>query len=160
MNCMECGNEMVVTTENYEYDSLPGTVLANVEIRRCDQCDEEEVVLPRLAQLNRVLAEVVIRREQALLPAEFRFLRKVIGWSGVDLARRFGTTKETVSRWENGHTPIRPTADQLLRMIVASEAPIADYRTHDFEAVADQAIRTPIQVRRSGNDWTPQTACA
>ncbi|NOY94715.1 MAG: helix-turn-helix domain-containing protein [Deltaproteobacteria bacterium] len=160
MNCLMCNGPLVATTGSYEYASLPDTMLTNVEIRRCATCDEEEVVLPQLAQLNRVIAAELIRRPQALVPAQFRFLRKVLGWSGVDLARRFGTTKETVSRWENGHIPISPMADRFLRLAVAYETPVQDYRIHDLAMLTRdaEALVAPITVRRSGDDWRPQAA--
>lgn len=126
MKCI-CGGAMKVSTENYEYESLPGAILCGVEVRRCATCDEEEVLIPRLAELNRVIAGVLIRKPTPLSPAEFRFLRKSLGWSGVDVARRFGVAKETVSRWEKGRMPIAPPADRLLRLTVAYESPIQDY---------------------------------
>ena len=41
-------------------------------------------------------------------------LRKARGWSQVDLAKRLGITKQTVSNWENDN--ILPSIEMLIRL--------------------------------------------
>ena len=41
-------------------------------------------------------------------------LRKAIGWSQVELAKRLGVAKQTVSNWENEN--IQPSIEMLLRL--------------------------------------------
>ena len=55
---------------------------------------------------------------------EIRFLRKYLGWSTADFASRMGTARETVSRWESGAVPMGSQADRLLRLLVATAAPV------------------------------------
>ena len=40
------------------------------------------------------------RKKRRLAPEEIKFLRKSLGWAGVDFAKHMGATPETVSRWE------------------------------------------------------------
>lgn len=41
-------------------------------------------------------------------------LRKELGWSQVELAKRIGVTKQTVSNWENEN--IQPSIEMLIRL--------------------------------------------
>lgn len=41
-------------------------------------------------------------------------LRTAIGWSQVDLARKLGVVKQTVSNWENEN--IQPSIEMLMRL--------------------------------------------
>ena len=41
-------------------------------------------------------------------------LRTAVGWSQVELAKRLGVTKQTVSNWENDN--IQPSIEMLIRL--------------------------------------------
>jgi putative transcriptional regulator len=161
MKCFDCGAEMEMRTENFQYDAsgLPGMVLENVEVSRCPACGEWEVAIPRIEQLHQVIAECVIRKRGRLIGAEVRFLRKYIGWSATDFAERMGTTRETVSRWETGKFPIGPQADRLLRMLVVNTPPVSDYSADLLREIGDEA-GTPTQVRLAADasGWRPMAA--
>ncbi len=64
-----------------------------------------------------------------------------------------GTTPETVSRWENGRTPMGVTADRLLRLMVivkqGATYPLQRLRT----AARLDARATPIHVRWRNDAW-------
>jgi putative zinc finger/helix-turn-helix YgiT family protein len=124
---------MKKTRGDYAYASLPGTTLSNVEIYRCPACGEEEVSIPRIEELNRTIARELVRKKTQLAPAEIRFLRKLLGWSGVDFASHFGVTPETVSRWESGKKPMGPVAERLLRLCIATRVPVQDYNLEELQ---------------------------
>jgi putative zinc finger/helix-turn-helix YgiT family protein len=155
MKCTLCGShEMRSTRRNVPYRSLPGTVLVDVEVWECLDCGDYEVVIPALNELERVLAGFVARKPGRLAPAEVRFLRKHLGWSGAHFARHFGVAPETVSRWENG-TPMGPQAERLLRVCATRLDPIDDY-----EALAELLDRRgqepkggPLRVRHVELGW-------
>src|SRR5262245_32829553 len=110
---------MVTRRETHEYgDVLPGAVLVGVPVHRCTKCDAFEVSIPMIEDLHRKLAWAVIEKKGRLAPGEVRFLRKHLGLSGADFAEHMGTTPETVSRWENGATPMGQVSDRLLRLMV------------------------------------------
>ena len=134
VKCADCGTPMVVRRKNRRYDSggLPHVVLQGVEERRCPACGAEELVIPRIEELHRVIARALIHKPARLAGSEIRFLRKHLGLSSTDLARRMGTTRETVSRWEGGATPIGPLADRLLRVLVATTDPVGDCSVEAF----------------------------
>lgn len=142
---------------SYGYDAcgLPNVTLQKVEVRRCPKCGETEVAIPGLESLHRSLALVLIRKPGRLVPAEIRFLRKYLGWSGADFAARMGPTAETVSRWETGATPMGPTADRLLRLKVATTSPQADYPLDTLAAIGRDPAPQPMRLnfapdRRAG----------
>ncbi len=63
-------------------------------------------------------------------------IRNAFGWSQVDLAKRLGVAKQTVSNWENDN--IQPSIEMLVR--VAKTFGV----TTDFLLGLDNAIRLDI----------------
>jgi putative zinc finger/helix-turn-helix YgiT family protein len=129
MKCLDCGGDLSVTTGNHKYCENDGIdiVLEGVPITRCLNCGSEGVAIPKVSQLNRMLASTIARRPARLSPGEIRFLRKYLGWSGVDFAEHFGVAPETVSRWENGAKKMGPTAERLLRLFALNLNPVDEY---------------------------------
>jgi putative zinc finger/helix-turn-helix YgiT family protein len=160
--CLDCRGPLQATRGSYRYadSGLPGVVLRGVEVRRCSRCGAEEVAIPRIEELHRLIAHAVIRRLHRLTPAEVKYLRKWLGWSGVDFARHMGTTPETVSRWEQGRMSMGPQADRLLRLMVTTNAPAADYTLDTLAAIRGKApVRpTPIHLQWDRGRWLAQAA--
>ncbi len=84
----------------------------------CADCNANYVSHDDLAQFELGAAEWItqhgIRDAKAL-----RFIRKALGMRAVDLAALLDVTAETVSHWENGHTPIDVGAFTVLGDLVA-----------------------------------------
>jgi putative zinc finger/helix-turn-helix YgiT family protein len=144
MNCIECGKPMRVDRSRkvipYTQGGLPHVMLRGVEVRRCSN-GHEEVVIPRLSDLHAAIATALVRKPAPLAPVEIRFLRKRLGYSQVDFAKRMGVAPESVSRWETGAVPMKATAEHLLRLMVVLEAPIHDYSTETLARVAADQSR-------------------
>lgn len=153
MKCIECGTKMTVSKEDYPYQSLPGVVLKGVETRRCSKCGEHEIVIPRIEELHRLLASTLVHISGRLLPAEIRFLRKYLGWSGADFARHFGVTPEHVSRWEQGKKRMSPVAERLLRFCVASEVPVEDYGVDQLETISQEERSLNLLAKWTRSSW-------
>ena len=153
MKCIACGGRMKRTRGDYAYASLPGTTLSNVEIYRCPACGEEEVSIPHIEELNRTIARELVRKKTQLAPAEIRFLRKLLGWSGVDFANHFGVTPETVSRWESGKKPMGPVAERLLRLCIATRAPVQNYDLENLRGVAEDGEAATMTLKTSRSGW-------
>lgn len=135
MKCDECGGRM--TTEanavrRYDVGGLPHVELHGIEASRCAECGREEVAIPRMAQLHRVLAEAFVKQQRNLAPVEVRFLRKHVGLSTADFAQRMGVTRETVTRWETGAVSMGAQADRLLRLLVVTHEPTESYAVDDL----------------------------
>lgn len=149
--CLACGGPMKTKREkHYRYTEcgLPNVIIGDaVKVATCARCGETYTSIPAIEELHRQIAAAVIRKKGRLAPAEIRFLRKWLGWSGVDFASRTGTKPETVSRWQNGRTAMGPQADRLLRLLVARETPVMEYSVDVLAQVAaDDGPTTPVRV--------------
>lgn len=135
--CIECGGTMKVTRENHRYleSGLKNVILSDIEVGRCSDCGRVEVSIPRLADLHEGLARVISRKATRLAPEEIRFLRKHLGWSGVDFANAIGVAPETVSRWETGKAEINSTAERLLRVLTWNQKPVEQYPVEELEKI-------------------------
>ena len=159
MKC-DCGATMTTTHENYSYAAcgLPHITLTGVEVRRCSECGEHEVVIPKIEQLHQAIAEAVIAKKARLAAAEVRFLRKHLGWSGADFARHMGVTPETVSRWENDREPIGPVADRLLRLMVVTKAPKREYSIEALAGLEDDFVPARVRLSVDTHGWHAEAA--
>ena len=161
MNCLQCGTEMKTARENYKYEAsgLPGITLVGVEVGRCPNCGEYEVLIPSIEDLHRAIAHAVAFKRARLTAAETRFLRKWLGWSGVDFAAHMGVAPETVSRWEGGVAMMAGTADRLLRLMVLSKEPVRDYSLDLLKEVAqDDPAPIRLGMRSDVNGWHAEAA--
>ncbi|MFC1529569.1 type II TA system antitoxin MqsA family protein [Gemmatimonadota bacterium] len=125
-------------------------LLKGVKITNCPGCGESGVAIPKINQLHEVLAEAIARTSQRLEPAEIKFLRKYLGWSGLEFASRMGVTPETVSRWEHGARPMGSTADILLRLSAITLSPVDEYPVPEFvEFKRSKPLRLQL-----GKEWS------
>jgi len=123
---------------------------------RCPNCGWSDDTLPDIAGLHDAIVRAVVAKRARLTPAEIRFLRKQLGWSGLELSIYMGSTPETVSRWENGRTPMGTTADRLLRLLVAVRLGDAEFSSRRFRMVARWPVRgTRIDIEWREGHWRP-----
>jgi putative zinc finger/helix-turn-helix YgiT family protein len=157
MQCLNCGAQMDTRRENYLYTAsgLPHVTLEQIEVSRCPVCGEVEVAIPCIETLHRVIASTLIRKRARLAPEEIRYLRKYLGWSGVDFAARMGVDPAVVSRWENGKDVMGKLADRLLRLLVVTQVPVQDYSADLLTEIAEdvdvRAMR--LGLRTDEHDW-------
>jgi putative transcriptional regulator len=156
MTCHACGGRMTAhrRTHPYTESGLPNVVLHDIEVRRCTACAEEDLVLPRLAQLHRLIAHTLATKPSRLRPEEVRFLRKHIGWSGVEFAKHMGVTPSQVSRWENGD-PMSAQADRLVRALWAMTPQVRSYplELELFADLSDESEPVHIDLAPSKDGW-------
>lgn len=175
MKCSTCGSEMSAPTrtDGVRYPcGLRDVRLNGVLVHSCPGCGEKEVDVPNIAGLHRCLAEAVGTKPGRLAPDEIRFLRKHLGWSGADFARRFRTTPQTVTRWEKGEIKMKTQAELLLRVLAQAlepvrEHPVPEALPDDHQSVEVQRIQrlllewdeevedpeTPIALDLHGSRW-------
>lgn len=155
MKCPECDATMTIRHEDWPYteSGLPEVVLHGVEVRRCPACGEVEVAIPRIEELHRLLAWKVATKTQRLTATEIRFVRKHLGWSGVDFAQHMGVTPETVSRWEKGHESMSATAERVLRLMVAVLQPTERYPIDLLANLEDTTAALKLVMHPEGKHW-------
>jgi putative zinc finger/helix-turn-helix YgiT family protein len=157
---------MARKTENHRYteSGLSNVVLVGVEVRHCPNCGEDAVVIPRVEDLHRAIAMTLIRHPGRLAPSEIRFLRKWLGWSGVDFAKHMGVAPETVSRWESVEAakPMGGTAERLLRLAVAHGQPIEQYPIEMLTEISDDQVPRAalLAMKPDRTGWAPTTLAA
>ena len=157
MKCPACRNaELHETTKVHRYaeSGLPNVVLQGVKVKECPKCGHRLIGIPKMEQLHRTLAIALIRKPTQLAPEEVVFLRKSLGWSQTDLARRLHFDPATVNRWERGKEPIGDKADVTLRLAVALSQRIDDYSVDELDKVAASAAESlEIALSPSGAGW-------
>ena len=134
MNCWKCNTEMRTEEKNVRYHALPNVTLGNVPVHECPDCGERQVEIPRIEELNELLAKHLVEMDRHFTGQEVRFLRKYLDKSGRELARAMGVQPETVSRWENDKATMNEQAERLLRMMVAEDTSIIDTFPEEFAA--------------------------
>lgn len=140
----------------YRGSGLPRVRLHHTEVARCLNCGWLDDTFPDIAGLHDAIVRAVMAKRARLAPAEIRFLRKQLGWSGLELSIYMGSTPETVSRWENGRTPMGTTADRLLRLLVAVRLGDTEFSSTRFRMVARWPVRdTRIDIEWREGQWRP-----
>jgi putative zinc finger/helix-turn-helix YgiT family protein len=163
MKCESCGAQTKSGRENYRYTEcgLDSVTLMNVEVRRCPECGDYEVDIPRMEELHCLIAQEVASKGPRLTAQEIRFLRKYLGFSGVDFAATLDVTPETVSRWEGGKKQMSPISERALRLMVFVRSPIEEYPLERLAEVAQgEAIPLRMRLRESRSKWKAEAAAA
>lgn len=161
MRCPNCRAEMTTKKGNYLYteSGLNNVTLHNIEIRNCQKCGEKVASIPKIEELHRVIAVAIIKKKGRLSKDEIRYLRKYLGWSGVDFSEHMGVTPETISRWENGKEPMGPAAEKLLRLIIAYNYPVNDYTLDMLREVTQERIKqSRFEIAAETNGWCAKAA--
>ena len=161
MICPECRRGAMTEgreTVRYNESGLPNLVLKDVAVRRCPECGQFLVSIPDLAGLHRCIAVNLVNKSERLTRPEITFLRKSLGWSKADCARKLHVRPEQVSRWESDVSPVSMQIQNelLLRALVALGQQIEDYQDHLEEIATVDSISLPmIAMRYAHKGWEP-----
>jgi len=115
--CYDCGKTMFGRRENYTYSEcgLRTVILLNILVFHCE-CGGIVPEIPSPAVLHVSIAMKVLQKKTLLSGEEIRFVRKVAGYSGTDLAKVIGMQNTTISHWETDSKLIGKDADRLVRL--------------------------------------------
>ena len=160
MKCESCGGNVLETRlDSYHFDEsgLDDVTLVGVIERRCDKCNEREVVLPKLKELHRTIAKALAAKNGLLTPPEVRFLRKHLGYSQADFAERINVRPEAVSRWETGAEELSWHFELLLRAMVMLELRERNYTLKSFGEVQKKRMAAPVRIFAEKAAWRPDS---
>ncbi len=150
--CSNCGAEVRPMRGSYRFrdSGLRDVVLHGVEILRCDQCGNEDPIIPRVNDLMRTLALAVIGKPYRLAGEEVRFLRKYLKMTGDEFSRLLHVDKTTLSKWENDEDPIGEQSDLLIRTLTMALGEGLKERleevVRDFAQIRESRRRVRIEV--------------
>jgi len=134
MMCELCEKtELIEVKERYLYleSGLPNVTLEGIILRKCPECGNVMPMIPSLSKLHLAIARNLVKKDGRLTAQEIVFLRKCLGWSGVDFAHNMHSTSSQVSKWESGKVEMSTQAELLLREMVARGKKIEDYHSHE-----------------------------
>jgi transcriptional regulator with XRE-family HTH domain len=119
--CTDCGvpQRLIRKTVMYPESGLNNVELSNVPVWICAN-NHEEIEIPAVTELHELLAHMIVRKPAFLNGAEVRFLRKRVGLSAKEFAKRIGITPEHMSRVETDARLKKKRMDLLIRLSVAS----------------------------------------
>jgi putative zinc finger/helix-turn-helix YgiT family protein len=117
--CSACGAAVAVVRGKHRFTEcgLLNVELHGVEIVRCAGCGNEEVLIPRMNDLMRLLALAIVSRPSRLLGEDVRFLRKYLNMTQAQLAELLDVHKTNLSKWENNEDKIGEQSDRLIRTV-------------------------------------------
>ncbi|MFS8071613.1 MAG: helix-turn-helix domain-containing protein [Byssovorax sp.] len=154
--CIECGKDMETRHEDRALDDLPEVTIADVAIEHCPACGATEEVWPEMEPMYRALAAAIIAKPHRLTGAEVRVLRNVLGWTAVEIAAHLGVSSSQVSRWENDREPVGPTADRMLRAILALREGMS-LSTDRLAAISKERRPLRATLRHTRDGWKVET---
>ncbi|MBI4954156.1 MAG: hypothetical protein HY908_19185 [Myxococcales bacterium] len=163
LRCLDCGRAMRTRLVRHQYTEcgLPDVVLDGVRVSECPNCGKRAVSIPGLEALHRAIARSLAEKRAGLTPPEVRFLRKWLGFSGVDFAEIVGKTPESVSRWESPTTPMAmdPAVERLLRLMVLTREPVTAYPLERLgEFAAERPASSAVHMKHHASRWTHDAA--
>ena len=102
----------------------------------CPKCKHEMHTIPKMEALFREMATTLARKRQRLMPQEIRFLRKYLGLSSKDFARKIGVDHTTVCKWERLDEPQSIRRRTIAAHVRLVRKPVDEYPLEEMGAEA------------------------
>ena len=118
LKCPECNElfEKELIRYRYKESGLDNVYLENTPVYKC-KCGISFPSIFRLPRLNELIAEALLGKPGLLDGKEIRFIRKNMGLSSKDFAKKLGIEKTTLSKWENDTQQHRESYDRFIRSL-------------------------------------------
>lgn len=131
---------------HYTESGLPNVYLVNVEVYRCENCQNEIASIPRPGQLHTLLVKMLLAKQGVMTGDELRFIRKALKMTPKDFADLFTVDPQTIMDWQNAKTLARQN-DTLVRFVVVK------LLSDRGELGEQEEIDIPIPSEISEEDW-------
>ena len=158
MKCPMCGEatRQEMRTHHYTECGLPNVFIKDVPVEVC-RCGEEYIQIPGMEEVDRRIGEKLLGKDQLLTGEEIRFLRKWLDLTSEEFAVSLGLKRATISRWENGKTPVYLFIDRLIRLYVAGVKGITQQIDHSYffpaTPLTTPTVRRQIEVELHDSVW-------
>lgn len=141
MECPSCDTKKPMKSQTivhrFKESGLPDVILRGVKQFRCEECGETLIDYGDINQLNRLIADTLLKKKNVLTGSEIRFLRTHVGYSSEMFSRLIGLDKTSFSRIENDRTNISSQVNMAVRWAVAGKMADRDYDLHDLLATIE-----------------------
>ena len=151
MLCLNSDAEMSreERTHHYKECGLDNIFLEGIEVFTCKICGEEEICIPCMPDLHRLIGKYLVLQKQPLSGKDVRFLRKHAGLAAKRFAAIIAVDNSTLSRWENENQSISPSNDRLIRMIYCAimEIPANELKSiveDEFSDISNEKTEVPL----------------
>ncbi len=134
------GAELLAEPYHYVASGLPNIYLLN-GVSHDDTSYGKMVTIKSLNGLHRAIGLHIIEKQEQMTGPEFRFLRKQMGLTQVELADMMQVTDQTVANYEKGTTEDFGPADAFMRMAYFFHIIPDDMRAKIVKAMAEDIAR-------------------
>ncbi len=97
----------------------------------------EKVLDIDMNKLQIVVLKLLIFKPTPLTGEQLRFIRKYLGMSTTEFAKKFGVTHPTIIKWEKNQNSINPTTDFYIRLLILQKFQEDDLRRLCAEITAE-----------------------
>jgi transcriptional regulator with XRE-family HTH domain len=98
----------------------------------------EEVLDIDMHKLQIAVLKLLIFKTTPLIGEQLRFIRKYLGMSTTEFAKKFGVTHPTIIKWEKNQNSINPATDFYIRLYVLQKIQEEDLRRLCTEITAER----------------------
>jgi transcriptional regulator with XRE-family HTH domain len=151
----------LIKSEPYHYkeSGLDNVFIYDIVQSRCTECGEEIVTIQNIKGLHLAIGRNLVCKEEMLMGAEARFLRKELKLKGKDMAAALSMKPETYLRWENEKQSVSPACDKQLRLVYILNVTEEEGRVlHKnilgmMTVMAIRPFSEPNRIEISAADW-------
>lgn len=97
----------------------------------------EEVLDIDMNKLQIAVLKLLIFKSTPLTGEQLRFIRKYLGMSTPEFAKKFGVTHPTILKWEKNQNSINPATDFYIRLYVLQKIQEGDLKRLCIEITAE-----------------------
>jgi len=159
MKCAMCENPKSLKAEtktiSYKECGLNNITLMDIPVYHCQLCGEEYHEINNPDQLHQEIAKALIQKRGMLDGKEVRFLRKHLGFSGVQFCKIIGYSPETLSRIEKEHesNAVTDHFDRLVRFAAKEQLKCPDYNLVDIFLSESQLKTNRFSIKQTRTGW-------
>jgi YgiT-type zinc finger domain-containing protein len=163
MRCTVCENkkklEPVVQTVKYDASGLENVVIRDAKVYQCGNCGERYIQYGNLEEIDKVISDALLKKEQTLNGKEIRFLRTWKGYSGQQFAKLINSSAAHLYRIEAEDSSVNDKFDRLVRLAIVSLATERNYEITDvLEGKTEPVKFKRIELKPAGKHYRVQYA--
>ena len=143
ISCSACGKgrlaEKTISHDVGPLLGMPRVMVEHLPALACQKCGAVTVSGVVLDAVSTLLSTLILK-QPSLAASEVRYLRKSVGDTQEEFAKRLEVDRATVNRWENSTTPISGTSAYAIRSHVF-------FRLRQKDASVDEVAPAFVEMR-------------